>query len=262
MKELIILKIGGSICTEKEKEKFKVRTRTVRRVAREIKSALKKKKFKLIIVHGAGPFGHVLVNKWGINNGLKTKKHWRGFFETSNSMKGLRQKIVGELMREGVHVFPITPSSIIKQNNKKIKKFEYSILEKILRMKKDIIPLLSGDMVLDEKLGASVISGDAIASYLGKKLNAKEVVFGTNVEGVLDSNGKLIKEINEKNYSKVCRGLSGAKSTDVTGGMKGKIEKIRQMSKGIKVIVFNMNKGNRTFELLVGKKVIGTEINF
>ena len=55
---MIILKIGGSILTNKDAPESEVDSDSLKRIAREIKSSLDNSSKELIIVHGAGSFGH------------------------------------------------------------------------------------------------------------------------------------------------------------------------------------------------------------
>ncbi len=263
--KLKILKIGGSVCTEKSKNITKIKTKQIQRIAKEIIQAKKKKKIKLIIVHGAGPFGHKLVKKYKIEKGLKNNKHKKGFVKTHESMELLNRKIVETLHKAGLLAFPVQTSAVVIQKNKKIKSFNTRIIEDLLKLDDEIIPVLYGDVVVDETLKGSVVSGDAIISYLAKKLKISEIIFGTDVNGVFDSDPKKNKKaihfpvINSKNFLTILKKAKKSKSVDVTGGMKGKLLEIKKGFKGKHVLIFNMNKKNLTTAILLGKK-IGTQI--
>ena len=62
---MIILKIGGSILTNKNAVS-EVDTKSLKRIASEIKSSLDNSFKELIIVHGAGSFGHPPAKKYKI----------------------------------------------------------------------------------------------------------------------------------------------------------------------------------------------------
>jgi len=74
MTQLYILKLGGSVITDKKGNKLAVKKAKLKKTASVISKVIKKKKFKLIIVHGAGPFGHKIVTDYKIENGVKTQK--------------------------------------------------------------------------------------------------------------------------------------------------------------------------------------------
>lgn len=263
-KDLIVLKIGGSVCTDKQNNNLEVKENILRRVAKEIKKAKSEKEFNLIVVHGAGPFGHKLVEEYKINDGLNSKKHIRGFIETHASMERLNKKIMEIFLKEGLNVLPMQTSALIQQKNKKLKSFHLDNLTNLMLLDPSIIPLLYGDMVFDYEKKATVISGDVVASVLAKHFNAKRLIYGTNVAGILDysSKTKVINKITNQNLESVFRHIKASKTSDVTGSMKGKILQIKDNAKGIKTIVYNMGKKNNTYNLLVGKNLIATEIYF
>ena len=73
------------------------------------------------------------------------------------------------------------------------------------------------------------------------------------------SKGKIISQINKKNFSKIKKSLKGADKIDVTGGMLHKVtEAIKMAGGGIKVDIIGGKKGNLE-KCLEGKKV-GTQI--
>jgi isopentenyl phosphate kinase len=55
---MIILKIGGSILTNKDSKTSEVDTASLNRIASEIKASMDVSPKQLVIVHGAGSFGH------------------------------------------------------------------------------------------------------------------------------------------------------------------------------------------------------------
>ncbi|MEM4195305.1 MAG: hypothetical protein QXY05_03270, partial [Candidatus Anstonellales archaeon] len=84
-------------------------------------------------------------------------------------------------------------------------------------------------------------------------------VLGTNVDGVL-ADGKVVEKITRKNFEKVSKHLGGAGTTDVTGGMRGKILEIMKARRPAYVV--NALHPNRIEALLLGKKKpVCTEIS-
>jgi isopentenyl phosphate kinase len=69
VKNLTIIKIGGSVATFKEKIKPIFREKIVSQLAKEFsdyRDSHKKESF--ILVHGAGSFGHPLAKKYDLAN--------------------------------------------------------------------------------------------------------------------------------------------------------------------------------------------------
>jgi isopentenyl phosphate kinase len=111
---------------------------------------------------------------------------------------------------------------------------------------------------LDRAQGVCILSGDQIVSFLARKLNPERVLLATDVDGVLDNKGKVIEVINSKNVESYLGDIATTED-DVTGGMKGKVEELVELSKaGISALVINAAVENRVKNALLGKRTIGT----
>jgi len=249
-----ILKLGGSVITKKHGYMQEDGV-GIARLAKEIAGVWRAGVRDIILVHGAGSFGHGPVLKYGIGNGIRTEKHRIGYAATHAACAKLSGFLVDALVREGVPAISIPPATIISQSNRRISKFDAKTVFGYL--KRGFLPILYGDMVPDTKLVGSVCSGDQMAAYLGK--SAKRIVIGTNVDGVL-ANGKLVREISRRNFPKIRTHLRSSRAPDVTGGMEGKIRELMAVKKP--VFIANAGKNGRIAALLLGKKTVCTEIKF
>ncbi len=264
MTDLYIIKLGGSAITEKEGNKFEAKKAVLKRIASEIKRALDEKEFKLIIVHGAGPFGHTNVVEYDINNGVYSDRQKEGLAKTIKDCNLLDSIVVEALKKAGLDAIPFDPNKIVEQDNKKIVKFKTDEIERATAKGK--IPVLFGQMVPDESLNASVISGDTIIGFLAKKFGAKKVFLGTDVAGIYtadpkkDENAKRIPLIDKNNFEESITQTDEAGTVDVTGGMKGKLEKIQKMLQGTTALIFDANQKENFYKALTEKEVKGTEI--
>ena len=264
MKDLILLKIGGSICTEKSKSKFKVRANAVKRIAHEILEARKEKDFRLLIVNGAGPFGHVNVHKYAINNGLERPEDFEGFFKTISDCGYLNWKVSDLLRKEGLPAFPFPSSSVIVQSDKKIVSFSLDVVKRMWDSDPDSVPVMNGTMVPDIELKGSVVSGDAVLEYIASRLSPKLMIFATDVDGIFTDNpkknkkAKLIDYVTKQNFNEIKRGISGSSNIDVTGGMFGKVKRLLSLKS--RTIIVNGNSPGRVRDALLGEEVKGTII--
>jgi isopentenyl phosphate kinase len=260
------MKVGGSACTRKAENKFEANKELIARVASEIKRAQQSKKFNLVLVHGAGPFGHVNVKNYGINDGIKTERHIEGFIKTHLAMAELNSVFLREFEKQGLKAITLDPTACIVQKNKKIIKFDIQPIKVLFQMHSSIIPIMHGDMVVDTVLKGSVVSGDAIIPYLAHKLKASKILLGTDVAGVFTADPKkflqadVIPKITKQNFSKILKNVSGSKAVDVTGGMKGKLEKLKEQFKGTQALIFDMTVPENAFKALTGEKIEGTKV--
>ncbi|MFH1221665.1 MAG: isopentenyl phosphate kinase [Candidatus Micrarchaeota archaeon] len=249
-----ILKLGGSVITKKH-EHMTPDIDSIERLAKAIAAVWHAGKKDLIIVHGAGSFGHILVMTYGLNNGIKDKKEKLGYAYTHSSCGYLSSLLVDALIKHDVPAVSLPPAAIIRQNNKRISEFNQKLVFDYL--KEGYLPILHGDMVLDKKLGGSVCSGDQIVAFLGKK--ASRIVIGTNVDGVL-VDGKVVPKITSKNFNEIKKHLKQSGAPDVTGGMAGKINELLNVKKP--VFIANANRAERIEALLLGNPALCTEIKF
>ena len=63
---MIILKIGGSILTNKDAAESEIDEKNLSRIAKEIKSSLDNDSKEIIIAHGAALFGHPPAKEYKI----------------------------------------------------------------------------------------------------------------------------------------------------------------------------------------------------
>jgi len=262
MKSLTILKIGGSVITNKGKECV-AKSNEINRLAKEIASFLPHYFYPLILVHGAGSYGHPQAEKYIDNLNI-------GIIPIHNAVKSLNKLFIDSLNKFGISAIPVHPMSCTILKNGRIKYINIEILYTMI--KQGFVPVLHGDIVIDETSKCNILSGDQIVTYLAKSMSNVETIkvqigIGTNVDGVLDCNNKPIKVLTPDLFKKIlsCINKEGKKSdaslSDVTGGMFGKVKELLVLAEttGIESCIFNASKPNTIIKFLNGNN-IGTVI--
>jgi isopentenyl phosphate kinase len=259
--ELTVLKIGGSVITDKNGE-LAPRTSEIARLTEEIQKSNVR---RLIIVHGGGSFGHPSAQRYAIKDGLKEDSQKIGFSETHHVMTVLNGLFMDSLIWHEVPAVSVTPSSCIITESGRIKHFEDAALKALFNM--GFIPVLYGDAVVDSKLGFTILSGDQLASALAMRFNAARIVFGVDVDGLYDADpkvektAKLFRHLNREELKKLQNKLCRPTACDVTGGMFGKVaELLPAIEQGVPVIIVNASKPGNVCKVLEGKQVEGTVI--
>jgi isopentenyl phosphate kinase len=257
----VILKIGGSAITDKKNEEPMPRTDVISRAADEIRKANVK---KLVIVHGAGSFGHPMAQEYMLREGFREEGQKIGFAVTHNMVTVLNGLIMDALLLDDFPAVSVTPSSCIVAEDGRIKIFDDSVVRMLLRL--GFTPVLYGDVVMDEKIGFTVVSGDQLASVLAVKLGARQIIMGGDTDGVFDADPKAkgakpYSRLTLEELKRIEGRLGGSDGTDVTGGMRGKItELIPAIQAGIPAVVMNATKATNIYRALVGERVEGTVI--
>ena len=143
--------------TEKDSARPEVDYESLERIAGEIEDALYSEEMSndlvdgLIIVHGAGSFGHPPAKKYKIGEPFERHEYLSkklGFAEIQNDVKKLNSIICESLIEHGIPCVGMPPSSTLSMYNKRIYNFDLDLLKYYLR--EGYVPVLFGDIVLDD----------------------------------------------------------------------------------------------------------------
>jgi len=261
VEELTIIKLGGSVITDKSKP-LTAKREAIRRLGREIITS--KYKGKLIITHGSGSFGHSVAKKHKTAEGHNGKRSLRGMVLTSSVAIEINRIVMEEFIKLDMMVKSFTPSSFIISKNKKFSKGFIDPIKHTL--KSDVVPVVFGDVVMDLERGFCIFSAEKVVKYmvnsLQKKYNIASIIYCTDTEGVYDEKGVTIPEITSKNFKDVKKQIGKSGSADVTGGMIHKVEESLKLAKkyGFEVKIINGNKKDNLKKVLGGKAVKATKI--
>ena len=249
---IVVVKLGGSVITYK-KRAFTANRPSIHRIARE----LAKRKEHLILLNGAGSFGHIPVKRYGLDHGYKVGKK-EGFARTKLQLLRLQEIIVSILCDHGVPVVPFVSSSFMLARCGRLRKVELTPIRRFLDL--GLVPLFGGDLVPDLKQGWSVVSADQMASWIAPRIGAAMIIYGTDVDGLYASDPKtseyarLIESLHYDEVGQVARLVVGSRMPDVTAGMRGKLlEAQKAAGKGVKVIIMNLNRPEDLHAILDGR---------
>jgi len=241
MKDLILLKLGGSLITDKSKP-YTAKEDVIRRLAKEIKDSLSPK-YNLLISHGSGSFGHTLASQYDTANGIKSADQINGLCQVQQVAIEINRIVNRIFLEEGLNVLSFIPSSFTSANNKTL---DSIFIDPILTAAKlGIIPLVFGDIILDKKTGCCIYSGETtldnlIPPLLNNGFSISKVIQVGATDGVYDQNGVTIPKISPLNFNSIKSVLAGSSATDVTGGMLHKVEESFKMAEsGIDVFIIN-----------------------
>ena len=237
---MILIKLGGSIITNKQKPL----TPNLSAI-NKIVSQLKKIKEPIIVVHGGGSFGHY----WSVRYDMHAKPakyNKKGVSAVKNSMIALNKIILDSFLKNGLNPYCLPPTDFMLGNKADQKK----VREIAKIAKAGLVPISYGDVMWYGKNKFYILSGDKIMGILSKILKPRLVIFTLNVDGVYSDmrSKKLLREIKGKNpeISEV--------EMDVTGGMSRKIKEAISISKsGTKVLLVNGNNPDRIVNAAKGK---------
>ncbi len=235
----------------------------IKRLAEEIHSSKKDSHNDLIVGHGGGSYPHIPANKYQVHKGLKDSVDFKGVPLVQDAAARLNRLVVSELINAGENGISIQPSASILAKSSKIIKWDVRIIQEMLKL--NLLPVVYGDVVIDVGQRYSIVSTEEIFFYLANNLDIKRIVIGSDVDGVIDNSsksGKKVDVITPSDRKWISASLRGAKTIDVTGGMRSKVELLLCLAeeKGVESEILNATKPGLLELALRGKKGTGTII--
>jgi len=255
-----LIKLGGSLITDKRVENS-FNADIMHRLAHEIAQAQKIAPTSLIIGHGSGSFGHFAAHKYGTMTGVSTPENWRGYAEVARVASQLNTLVLEVLIGVGLPILKLQPSASALCHDGEL--IQMALNPLITALQNGLVPLVYGDVSLDEVRGGTIISTETIMTYLSKNLPVKRVLLLGEVDGVLDGDGQVIPRITPNtliNYQSV---LGGSYGTDVTGGMFAKVRDMVNLVKErphLSIHILNGQVTNRLLYTLTDDLQTGTLI--
>ena len=259
---MMILKIGGSALTIKDAKKPTIDEVNLERIADEISYY----NDDLVIVHGAGSFGHIDAKKYAIGdkitNAQENLQKIEGLSHIQASMQFLNFTFVKKLQEKGIPAIGIKPSSFIITENKRISICDTTAIKRYID--EGFVPVLYGDAVLDlnDDIKFAIISGDQLITYFAKELSADKVILSSDVDGIYTDNpktnpeAKLIDVVTRQTELTLTENKDQA---DVTGGMAGKINELFALADdNIESLIINAHHEGNLKLAVSGQKVKGT----
>ncbi len=266
--ELTVLKLGGSLITDKSKP-YTVRDKILESVSREIKECMDEGLIKsLVLVQGVGSYGHPPVLEHKIHKGYLGPQQLLPLSKTQAKVAELRTIVVKNLQNAGIPVCLMYPSSMITSDKMKMTRYFFEPLKGFLSV--GMVPLLGGDVLIDSVMGWSVGSGDSLTVLISGELGAKKLIFASDVAGIFDGDPKLnpsatqFDEINLNEIEQVMEQMGASGVVDASGAMKGKIASIEPakdlIEAGLEVSLISMMEQGALKALLGGNKSKSTQV--
>ncbi|MEM2870659.1 MAG: isopentenyl phosphate kinase [Thermoplasmata archaeon] len=278
-----VVKLGGSVLTNKREAGAGpvFRTAVARRLLREVKASGR----RVVLVTGAGSFGHVLAEKYGLAGGFREDSQWNGFVEVARDVRRLNLMVLDEALKAGIRAISVPPSVCALQKAGELHYLDVGVFRRYLEQ--GLTPVTFGDVCLDlSEMRFSICSGDALTRYLSKELGAVRAIFVSDVDGIMVGEGRLAEEFGEEDIGRIAPAVPGRLSAangrrsgkggraqerpfvqrpagkgvaDVTGGIREKARLALEMARaGTEVVILNGLKRGRLLEALKGGRPLGT----
>lgn len=255
---MILVKLGGSVITDKSRLRT-FRKASCERLASELGPA---RSDGLLVVHGAGSFGHIMAKRHELHKGFKKRSQLEHVAGVQRDVRELNLRVIEALIDNGVSAVSVPPASSSTFDGGAVTAFSRETFSSLLDI--GLTPVTFGDVVPDASMGFSICSGDLMMLELARAFRPRLAVFCADVDGVFDRDPKvhkgaeLLKSVDESALSR----FSGrAVNADVTGSMKGKLERMLAIAGHCeKCMILNGNVRGRLESAVRGRKVVSTTV--
>jgi isopentenyl phosphate kinase len=270
LSELTLLKLGGSIITDKTKP-FTARLDVIERLATEIKQALVERgdDLRLIIGHGAGSFGHEAAARYQTHKGGTDRASWLGFAEVAAAAAELNTIVMKILRQVGIPAIRFQPSASTRTRGEQLMYFETFPIKEVLQH--GLVPVIYGDVSVDAAQGMSIVSNEKLFGNLARELAPARILLCGQVAGVYDQDplahpeAEILDSIDRTDWEQVEAKLGGSHGVDVTGGMFTKVRDMYRLTLAMppmQAMIFSGEEPGNLAAVLRGQMVdFGTIIN-
>lgn len=254
---MILVKLGGSVITDKTRLRA-FKKESVTRLAGEISRAGK----RVIIVHGAGSFGHFIAHTYKLHHGYVGDEQLAGFSKVMCDVRDLNLRVMRVMEREGLNPASIPPSACAELDGGRLVRLDLDLFERYASI--GATPVTFGDVCLDRSRRFGICSGDQLMERLAEHFRPEKVIFCADVDGIFSSDpaadpkARLMSEVDRSVLEALPREM---RYVDVTGSIFGKIEcMLRMACHSGECLVINGNAPGRLESALRGRKVKGSRI--
>ena len=227
---LQFVKLGGSLITDKTRA-YTAEQEVIARLAEEVRYALDADPdLSLLLGHGSGSFGHWAAQPYGTERGVATPEEWRGYAEVAAAAARLNRIVTDIFLDAGVPVLSLQPSASLRCHDREVVDLDVRPIRQALHH--GLVPLVYGDVALDDVRGGTIASTEDLFVYLTEALQPVRILLLSRVPGVLDEDGEVIPCITPNSFAHWRRVFSGSRGVDVTGGMADKVARMVELVDG------------------------------
>lgn len=258
----VLVKLGGSLITRKGGDRD-AREEVIRRLAAELAETRDATEERVVLGHGSGSFGHPPAADHGLREGADTAAERLGLSRTQDRAGRLHRLVVGALLEEGVPTFSVVPSSAAVAEDGRVAAFAGEALVRALE--EGYLPVLYGDVMIDRRRGGTIASTESVLLRAAEELTSagrvvRRALWLGSTAGVYGRGGRPLPVL-ESADGGVPDGVGGSAETDVTGGMRHRVEAaLRLASRGVGSWIGDGREPGALSRALRGEPAGGTRI--
>ncbi|HET9914798.1 MAG TPA: isopentenyl phosphate kinase [Anaerolineales bacterium] len=277
MKELIFLKLGGSLITDKT-QPYTPKMDVIEDATLQIATAFRTHpNLRLILGHGSGSFGHVAASEYHTRDGLMPSpsplvhrerdttenNYWKGFAKVWYQASALNRFVMKALHKVNLPAIAFPPSANLIASGGKVSIWDTSSISMALAA--GLLPVIYGDVTFDEVRGGTILSTEDLFGHLTRALNPDRVLLAGLEAAVWEdfpTRTRKVETITPQTFSNVAENIEKSAGVDVTGGMRSKVMQMLDLVKQnptLKIQIFSGAEPGSVMRALSGE-TLGTWI--
>jgi isopentenyl phosphate kinase len=244
MKELVFLKLGGSLITDKT-QPYTPLLDVMDDLALQIKTTLQTHPdLRVLVGHGAGSFGHVPASEYKTRDGLPPRatplmyrrrddtqnNYWKGFAEVWYQASTLNRFVLEAFHNADLRAISLPPSSSVIAAEGKVSVWDTTPIRMALAA--DIVPVIFGDTVFDEIRGGTILSTEDLFIPLTRALHPERILLAGIEAAVWEdfpARTRKVEKITPASFNEIKQGVGKSAAADVTGGMESKVKQMLEL---------------------------------
>ncbi len=277
MKELVFLKLGGSLITDKT-QPYTPQLAIIEDLALQIATALKTHPdLRLVIGHGSGSFGHVAASEYRTRDGFfprstplpqgehdEAEEHyWQGFAEVWYQASALNCFVMKALNKVNLRAIALPPSANVIASEGRVSIWDTTPIS--MALASGLVPVIHGDVVFDEIRRGTILSTEDLFMHLARALNPDRILLAELEAAVwadFPEREQKMEEITPATFAEISTGVGKSASADVTGGMESKVKQMLelvQQNPDLRIQIFSGTEPGNIARAL-GGETLGTWI--
>lgn len=263
---MIIIKLGGSVITRKG-EYATINSGVMENIAAELSDYRGSE--SMVIVHGAGSFGHILAKQYNLKDPVRDSELPSGIALVQRDVRKLNLFVMGSLLDAGLPVVSIPPGLNAELDDGELASFDHRPFQRYLDL--GMIPVAFGDVVPDRKRGVSILSGDTIMERLVEDFIVSKAIFVLDVDGFFDRppteegaelyGTMTTDDLKEVLAAEPVSSKSISDVVDITGSIRGKMESAMRIAGfGTDTFLVNGHERSRLSSILNDQPAVSTKI--
>lgn len=252
----VLVKLGGALLTDKARE-MALREDVAKRLVHEVAQARR----PVVLLHGAGSFGHPFVKRFGLGTPPFDTAKRVGVSQALAGVAYLAAEVLGLAQEAGLRTVPV-PLHLEQAKPGALPRAVALTVKDLLA--EGFTPVLHGTLVRDDDLGWRVLSADEALAALAARLKPAACVFATDVDGVHARDPKRFPDapllpVVRAGMDLGAPGVAGD-GTDTTGRMAGKLEHARAAARHAPTLLVNGLAPGRLLAAIQGRPVVCTRV--